>query len=334
MHLRRKILFPFALLYGWVLTFRHFLYNKGVLKSVSHPGPVICVGNLSFGGTGKTPMTEYLIRLLKEEYRVAVLSRGYKRESRGFRLAEVDTTVREIGDEPFQYHRKFPDINVVVDADRNRGVRYLLQLPEPPEVILLDDAFQRRSIKAGLHILLTAYGDLYVDDLLVPAGNLRDIKREAVRAEVVIVTKCPSALSEEARLKIKERLKLKPHQHLFFTGIAYDTALLSSGEPLPLTALASMRFTLVTGIANPAPLVRFLEEKAPDFEHLRFPDHHSFSEKEIARLQQKACIVTTEKDYMRLRHRLSNLYYLPIKTVFLEDGTGFNKLVKDFVRGM
>ena len=328
MHLRQKILFPFALLYGAVVLLRNFLYDRRILRSTAHRIPVICTGNLSFGGTGKTPMTEYLVRLLKKEYRIAVLSRGYKRTSKGFYLAAGDPSAAYLGDEPYQYYRKFPGIYVAVDANRNRGVRRLTELPEPPDVVLLDDAFQHRKIKAKFNILLTAYAALYVDDLLFPAGNLRDSGREYKRADVVIVTKCPDGLSEKKRMEIAGKLKLKPDQHLFFTTIQYDTSLKSSRGNLHLEALKPRFFTLVTGIANPDPLVNFLEENALSFEHLKYPDHHRFSKKELLMLKQKKCIVTTEKDYVRLYPELTNLYYIPVKTSFIAGEKVFNALIR------
>ncbi len=276
-------------------------------------------------------MTEYLIRLLKDEYRVAVLSRGYKRASKGFYLADDTTSVEDLGDEPFQYHQKFSGIHIAVDTNRNNGVKRLLQLKNPPDVIVLDDAFQHRKIKAGFNILLTSYTNLYVDDLLFPAGNLRDARREARRAQVIIVTKCPEYLSREEQQKIKKKLKLRPDQQLFFTGIYYEKTLKPAKNKLYVKDLLSRNFTLVTGIANSKPLVQFLKGKNLDFEHLNYPDHHQFSDKEISVLKQKECIITTEKDYMRLQHQLSKLYYLPIKTTFLNEETAFHTLIREFV---
>lgn len=332
MHACRKILFPLSWLYGAILALRHLLYDKKILSSVAHPVPLIGIGNLSFGGTGKTPMTEYLIRLLKDRYRMAVLSRGYKRATSGFYLAREGVSVRDIGDEPFQYYKKFPGIEVAVDADRNRGIARLLQLPIPPEVILLDDAFQHRKIQPGLHILLTTCDDLYVDDFLFPAGNLRDLKSRAARADLIIVTKCPTALTGTERLHIKNKLNLKPRQQIFFSGITYANELVSATEKLQLKALQKEPFTLVTGIARPGPLVRFLKEKGLTFGHIRYPDHYEFTEKDIALLQRKTRVITTEKDYMRLQHRLPGVYYLPIQTTFLEEEATFISTIERFIK--
>ena len=327
----RKLLFPLSLLYGLVIAVRHFLYDKGIFRSVAHPIPVIGIGNLSFGGTGKTPMTEYIVQRLQNDYCTAVLSRGYKRISKGFYLADRNASAETLGDEPYQYHQKFPKIYIAVDSDRNRGVRHLLALPKPPDIIVLDDAFQHRKIAPGLNILLTTYTNMYVDDLLFPAGNLRDIKLRARRADGIVITKCPPQLSEREKLSIKARINPKPHQEVFFTSIAYDTTLTSAHGTLALEALTSTPFTLVTGIANPKPLVDFLKKKNLDFEHLKYPDHHKFSGREITLLKQKKRIVTTEKDYARLHHKIPKAYYLPIRPVFLEKETEFNALLHHYI---
>ncbi len=197
MNLIRKIVFPFAILYGLVTSLRNFLYDAGILKSFSFNLPVIVVGNLSVGGTGKTPQIEYLIRLLSDKYKVAALSRGYKRKTTGFILADANANAEIIGDEPFQYYTKFPNIQVAVDADRKNGIEQLLSNSRQPEVVLLDDAYQHRKVKAGFYILLTSYNELYSDDFQLPTGNLRENRSGAKRANVIVVTKCPSDLSKE-----------------------------------------------------------------------------------------------------------------------------------------
>ena len=191
MILLRKILFPFSILYGIITAIRNYMFDVGFLKSYSFETPIIVVGNLSVGGTGKTPQIEYLIRLFSEKYQVATLSRGYKRKSEGFVLANASTVVEEIGDEPFQFFSKFKTIQVAVDINRKNGIEQLLSQPQKPEVILLDDAFQHRKVKAGFYILLTSYADLYADDWMLPTGNLREYRSNANRAQVIIVTKCP-----------------------------------------------------------------------------------------------------------------------------------------------
>ena len=331
----RLLLLPFALLYGAVVWVRNWLFDKGFLKSTSYDFPVICVGNLSVGGTGKSPMIEYLIRFLKDQHKVATLSRGYKRKTSGFVLADKDTTASDIGDEPLQFYHKFgDDIQVAVEAERTKGIEALRNLPNSPEVILLDDAFQHRQVTAGFHILLTPFDDLYIHDWMLPAGNLREPVSGAKRADVIIVTKCPNHVSTEVCEKIKKKLRPKAHQHVFFTTIAYATKIQSERSELLLSSLKEEAFVLVTGIANPKPLLTFLNDQALAYTHLNYPDHHDFSESDIETLKEKARnqrIVTTEKDFMRLQGRVRNLFYLPIKVQFLADEEIFQEKIQTFV---
>lgn len=313
----RKLLYPFSLIYGFVVYLRNSLYNIGVFKSTSYQIPLICVGNLSVGGTGKTPMTEFLISQLKNTFKVAVLSRGYKRKSKGFVLAKEDTKVEVIGDEPFQYHQKFKNIHVAVDADRRNGISEL-QKSIHPDLILLDDAFQHRKIKAGFNILLTTYDNLYVNDLMLPAGNLRDNKREAKRANIIVVTKCPQNISIEEKEIVIRKIKPKAYQKIFFTTIEYSQQLKSNDKEISLNELKDDPFILVTGIAKPELLVDYLNNKKLSFKHLDFPDHHNFTKNEVEKLKKhEKLVVTTEKDFMRLKNRVENLYYIEIKIKFL-----------------
>ena len=328
----RKLLYPFSLLYGGVTALRNKLYDEGVFKSHSFDLPVIAVGNLSVGGTGKSPMVEYLISLLKDDKNVATLSRGYKRSTTGFHLLSGKESAAEVGDEPLQFKMKFPEVHVAVDEDRNHGIGELLKLDPAPEVIILDDAFQHRKVKAGFYILLTPFGNLYSDDLVLPAGNLREPKWGANRADVVVVTKCPENLSEAGRNKIAEKLNLKKHQKLFFSRIAYSNMLYGRTSSFSIEDLKTRNFTLVTGIANPVPLVTYLKNKNLNFDHLTFPDHHNFSSSELKELESKEMILTTEKDYMRLKNDISEarLFYLPITTEFLYDGADFDKMIRSY----
>lgn len=325
----RKILYPLGLLYGLVAALRNAMFDFGWLKSYRFPVPVIAVGNLSVGGTGKSPMIEYLIRLLSNQ-RIATLSRGYKRKSKGFLLANAHSTVAELGDEPFQFHRKFPQVRVAVDANRKHGIEQLLALENPPEVILLDDAFQHRRVHAHLYIMLTAYGDLYTDDLVLPAGNLREFQSGANRAQIIVVTKCPMGLPEAEQQKIRKKLRIAPHQSLFFTAIGYDDQVFSESGALPLSGLASESRLLLAGIAKPQPFFNQLQNGRD--ETLEFPDHHDFSEADLTSIISKANgrkIITTEKDYVRLQGKIpqEQLYYVPIQCVFLGAADGFNHLV-------
>jgi len=313
----RLFLFPFALLYGAIVRLRHWCYNTGIFKEHTFAVPTICVGNVAVGGTGKSPMVEYLIRELRSRHRVAVLSRGYKRQTKGFVLAETYSTVEDLGDEPFQIWQKFhTDIILAVCADRVEGMRQLLRLPEPPTVVILDDAFQHRAVKATKNIVLTAYGHLFTDDWLLPMGKLRDVVSRVREADVVVVTKCSSNLSAEERASIVAQLQRRCSCPVVFATIAYAGQVYSETEELPLARFFEKPFTLVTGIANPQPLLTFLKEQNATFEHLAFPDHHHFTSKEISQLQGLR-LLTTEKDYVRLQSRVQELYYLPIATQFL-----------------
>ncbi len=334
MNLLRKILFPFAILYGLITSIRNFLFDKGILKSYSFDLPIIAVGNLSVGGTGKTPQIEYLIRLLSQNYKVATLSRGYKRKSEGFVLADANANAAILGDEPFQFYQKFPQIQVAVDANRKNGIEQLLAQNSKPEVILLDDAYQHRKVKAGFYILLTAYGDIFADDFMLPTGNLRESRSGSKRADVVVVTKCPSNLLEAEQLLILKKLKLAANQELFFSCIAYDDCIYSENQKIEVAEIKQSKKLLLAGIAKPEPFFSYL--KNPNDECLTYPDHHHFSENDIQEIiikAQDSIIITTEKDYVRLKGSLPNkqLYYLPIQSKLLSKADLFDKKIKDYV---
>ncbi|MFV8322513.1 tetraacyldisaccharide 4'-kinase [Flavobacterium sp. LS2R12] len=342
MNLLRKLLFPFAILYGLITSIRNFLFDKGILKSYSFDLPVIAVGNLSVGGTGKTPQIEYLIRLLSDKYKIATLSRGYKRQSEGFILADANSNAALLGDEPFQFYKKFPSIQVAVDANRKNGIEQLLSQSDKPEVILLDDAFQHRKVKAGFYILLTSYCDLYSDDWMLPTGNLRESRSGADRANVIIVTKCPFNLAPEEQNMIKKRLKVGVNQELYFTFIAYEEFIYGEDRKINVNEIQSTAKLLVAGIAKPEPFFAYLQDTNDVC--LSFPDHHNFTDKdilEIKNLAQNKIIITTEKDYVRLKGSLPSeqLFYLPIQSSFVsgpdseasERSDNFNKTILDYV---
>ena len=316
----RKLLFPFSLIYHGVTKVRNELYDAGIFRSAEYDLPVIVVGNLNMGGTGKSPMIEYLIRTLEKKYKVASLSRGYKRDSKGFQLVETSDSVSKSGDEPLQFKNKYPETIVAVDANRREGIEELMKYS--PDLILLDDAFQHRKVNAGLNVLLTAFGDLYVDDLILPAGNLRESSAGAERAQIIVVTKCPGDLSASEMNRIKEKLKPASWQDVFFSSIRYADKIIAAENEVQLSDIPEKDFVLVTGIANPKPLLEFLNSKNINLEHYKFPDHHNFSEKEICQLKGTSKILTTEKDYMRLKDKLSleKIYYLPIEVEFLNTG--------------
>lgn len=334
MNILRKILFPFAILYGFITSFRNFLFDKGILKSYSFDLPIIAVGNLSVGGTGKTPQIEYLIRLLSPTYKIATLSRGYKRKSDGFILADSTSNAEILGDEPFQFYQKFPNILVAVDANRKNGIEQLINISKP-DIILLDDAFQHRKVKAGFYILLTAYNDLYADDFILPTGNLRESRSGAERANIVVVTKCPSNLSDKEKNSIERKLQLESRQKLFFTSIAYDEFIFSEEKQIPVSEIKNSDKLLLAGIAKPEPFFDYLKNKNDVV--LTYPDHHHFTEKDLTEIKNTAkskIIITTEKDFVRLKGSLpaSQLFFLPIKSNFLSNSGSFDESILDFVQ--
>lgn len=335
----RLLLFPFAILYDLITSIRNFLFDVDILKSTKFDIPVIAVGNLSVGGTGKTPQIEYLINLLKNDYNVAVLSRGYKRKTSGFILLNDSHSAEEVGDEPLQFFKKFSKIQVAVDANRTNGITQLLNQKNKPDVVLLDDAFQHRKVTAGFYVLLTKYNDLYTNDFLLPTGNLRESRRGAKRANVIVVTKCSNHLSDKEKNKIKESLKPTKNQQILFSTISYAETVKGVKE-IKTNELSNYEVVLVTGIANPKPMLQFLDKLKVAYHHINFPDHHHFTESDITKIQhqfelisnQNKIILTTEKDYMRLASKIENLYHLPIETKFLEASENFNKQIESFIK--
>ena len=323
------LLAPIAWLYGLVVWVRNLLYDDHILHSTRVSIPTIGVGNLMVGGTGKTPMTEYLVSLLSMQYKVAVLSRGYGRSTRGFRLANEQDTAYTIGDEPMQIYIRFPKVPVAVCADRVKGVRRLQQLFPDLQCVILDDAYQHRSLCCGMYVLLTPYDCLYVHDHMLPWGRLRDLPNQSIRANLVVVTKCPKNMLPIDRRVVANELQLPSYQQLVFSHIAYKQLSLP-GTPL-----------LVTGIANPKPMLAYLREQYPNTELLSFPDHHMFTNQDIknilSRAKDYACVVTTEKDYMRLRQTSlveqldSKLYIQSIQTDFGIDKEVFDRAILLYV---
>ncbi|MCW2120170.1 tetraacyldisaccharide 4'-kinase [Flavobacterium sp. 7A] len=335
MKILRKLLFPFAIIYGIVTKIRNFLFDQGIKKSTSFNVPVIAVGNLSVGGTGKTPQIEYLVRMLSGFYKVATLSRGYKRQSEGFVLADEKANALILGDEPFQYYKKFPKIQVAVDANRTNGIEQLLSQKIKPEIILLDDAYQHRKVKAGMYILLSAYGDLYADDFILPMGNLRESRSGAKRAKIVVVTKCPASLSTEDQNKIANKLRLNADQELYFSIIQYDTVVQGKNGQLTVISIKGTDKVLLAGIAKPKPFFEYLKKETDLC--LTYPDHHHFSDADLNSILEKAkgkIIITTEKDYVRLKDSMlqKQLYYLPIQSRLLAKTDQFKDTILDFVK--
>ena len=325
----RILLFPFSLLYALVVKVRNWCFDKKILASTSFNLPVICIGNLAVGGTGKSPMVELLIRLLKDRYAIAVLSRGYKRKTRGYALANESTTALDIGDEPMQFHLKFPEVAVAVGEERIVAIPQLLHDRPETSAIILDDAFQHRAVKAGLNVLLTDCSNLFTRDWWLPSGDLRDAPSSYRRADIIIVTKCPDNLSEHHRRDITIEIDPRPHQQVFFSAIRY-------GQPYHITRQTqavvddTVEVLLVTGIANPAPLKRWLNDHSRTYYELAYGDHHIFSIDDLhtmtrrfsAITAEKKLILTTEKDAVRLikfRQELEEwpFYVLPIEPAFL-----------------
>ncbi|WP_317206182.1 tetraacyldisaccharide 4'-kinase [Tenacibaculum piscium] len=348
MKILRFLLFPFAILYGIITAIRNWFFDIGLLKSTYFDVPVIAVGNLSVGGTGKTPQIEFLIRLLKNTHKIAVLSRGYKRKTTGFQIVNQKHTACDVGDEPLQFYKKFKNQAIIsVDTDRTNGITQLLKKQNPPEIILLDDAFQHRKVKASTYILLTKFDDLYINDYMLPTGNLREFRSGYKRANIIIVTKCPENLSEEKQQEIIRKIKPKTYQQVFFTAISYDENLKNTKENieenntnLTISALKNKNVLLVTGIANPNSLLTFLSKENIQFKHLKYPDHYDFTNNDIQKItsefkeleakntSKNTIILTTEKDFMRLENRLKKLCYISIKSIFLKDEKRFSNLIQ------
>ena len=343
-------LLPFSWIYGSIVRFRNWLFDIGLKKSKSFSIPIISVGNITVGGSGKTPHVEYLIRLLHDKAKIAVLSRGYKRKSHGYVLAEESTTMPEIGDEPFQMHQKFSDIYVAVDAKRARGIENLQndEASKDVDVVLLDDAFQHRYVKPGINILLVDYHRLIIYDKMLPAGRLREPLSGKNRADIVIITKCPKDLKPMEFRVLTKAMDLYPFQKLYFTSIDYDTPKgVFEEKQIGLDKLQDYHVLLLTGIASPKQMEHDLKPMTKDITNLSFGDHHSFKGKDIDRINdtfesmpEPRIIITTEKDAVRLRETdglyekvKSNMYELPIKVSFmLDQQDNFNEKIISYVR--
>lgn len=342
----RVLLLPIAILYGLVIMIRNLFFDKKWLESAHFNFPLICVGNLAVGGTGKSPMVEYLVTLLSNQCEIATLSRGYKRKTKGYALANEHTTALEIGDEPMQFYLKHPNIAVAVGEERLVGIPHLLQDKPNLQAIILDDAFQHRTVNAGFNILLTEYSNLYTKDFFLPTGDLRDERASAKRANIIVVTKCPPDLSEEKKAWILRELRPSPAQRVFFTTIQY-------GIPYHICDVAEKciitqedEVLLVCGIANPKPLKDYLLNNTHAYYQQDYSDHHIFSIDDLNDIFQKfeaitykdKLILTTEKDAVRLikfREQLTNvpLYVMPIRHRFLfDEGSQFDELVVNFIR--
>lgn len=355
MKLLRILAFPLALIYGLITWLRNKLFDLGIFPVTEFRDiPLIGVGNLTVGGTGKTPHVEYLVKMLYPKYRIATLSRGYGRKTSGFLVAENGMTTFDIGDEPKQFRHRFPDdVPVAVDGNRVRGVKKLRAKFPDREVILLDDVFQHRRIKPGLQILLTDYSQLYYEDYILPTGNLRESRKGAKRADIIIVTKTPEMFSPLERKRVMKDLKAEAYQKIYFSTIRYGNIIPLRGmeglSEIPREQLFAEGYSvfLMTGIANAHSLEYYLKDRVKELIPYNFRDHHEFSPADLLRLQElfnanrneKKIVLMTEKDAMRLekpglKEYIGNLplYYIPIEIAFHEDAEDFNLQVLEYVR--
>ena len=358
----RKLLLPLSILYGSVLAIRNYLYSIGFLKSHNFQLPVIVVGNLSTGGTGKTPQIEYLIRILGNTSQLATLSRGYRRQTQGFQYVQPNSLTTEVGDEPLQFKQKFPEVHVAVDANRVNGIKKLYTDHPELKIVLLDDAFQHRKVKPSLSILLTDYHQPYYNDYPLPAGNLREFRSGRSRADIIIVTKCPSTLSPIEKRTIIHHIQPQLHQRVFFTRITYaplhpvyqnkgtstkapsTSTTTERQQPSDTPAINNQTVVyMLVGLANPKPMIEYVQTATPHIHLITYPDHHEYTPAEIQKLRTQfqsnqssdKIIVTSEKDAMRLQkpeieQLLSELpvYYLPIKTeIMFQEEKAFEKII-------
>src|ERR1019366_10335126 len=338
MKILKIILFPLSIIYGAILFLRNKLYDWGIFSSTEFQIPIISVGNLSVGGTGKTPHIEYLIRLLSPEFEIATLSRGYGRATKGFIIADLQSTTSDIGDEPLQFKTKYKNIHIAVDANRVRGIKQIVENFPSIQSVLLDDAFQHRAVQAGLSIVLTDFGNLYLNDYVVPTGTLREFRSGIKRADIIIVTKCPKILVPIERKRLIKEMNPLPHQTIYFSFIKYGEFLLLNSEkknPFSKSYYAEHNYSilLLTGIANTQPLEHYLRTKVKNVFPLKFPDHHQFTKSDLGLVQktfhsissENKIILTTEKDAMRLKLPEFSaildtlpIFYMPIEIDFYE----------------
>jgi len=341
----RILLYPFALIYGALVWWRNRMYDVKFFTSIQFSLPVITIGNLSTGGTGKTPHVEYLVRLLQYQYKAATMSRGYKRHTQGFLIADEQSNALRIGDEPMQYHMKYPDLVVSVAEERMIGIPALLQRRPDVDVIILDDAYQHRSVKAGLNILITDFSRPFYKDHILPFGSLRESRSAYKRANVIIVSKCPADLQEAAAKEIVRKIAPLPHQHVYFTGIQYDMPYdLLTKAPVNI---ANKNAILVCGIARPEPLLAFLNDHTQAVHTLTYKDHHYFVTSDLEEIKktyenwdvQDKIIITTEKDAARLYLHIDKLRewnitiaVLPIEVnIMFGKGYEFNSIVTQYI---
>ena len=346
----RFLLYPFSIIYGLVVQIRNLLFDIGILKSEHFNFPIISIGNITVGGTGKTPHVEYLIRLLKHQYDVAVLSRGYKRKTKGFILASENSSPAEIGDEPAQIKLKFPEIQVAVHESRVKGISELIKIKV--NAILLDDAYQHRYVKPGISILLIDFNRRIDQDYLLPCGNLREFPSAIKRADIIVITKTPLELKPIDRRIILEQIRPAPYQELYFTGLEYGNfqAVFKNKVQFPSDFYDNHEIytiLLVTGIAYANPLLEFLKKYSMDVRHLKFGDHIDYTKSKLEKIlkqftsidNDRKIIITTEKDAIKIRENedLNNsladhFFYIPMEIKFIDKEENFNQQIIEYVK--
>lgn len=350
MLIKKILLFPFAAIYGIITSIRNLLYDWKFLRARSFEVHTICVGNLAVGGTGKTPHVEYLINLLKNDLRIAVLSRGYKRKTSGFIHADETSTSLDIGDEPMQYKTKHPQLDICVDGDRVNGVKKILEFSKPPAVIILDDAFQHRALECELKIVISEFSNLFLYDCMMPAGHLRESKKNIRRADIIIISKIPEKTTAVELRNLMKDLNPLAHQQIYFSWLKYGELMGFQNQSETIDTLNDLfryRIILFTGIGNPMPMVTYLKEYSSDVKHIRYSDHHQFTIQDINDIRNaldaieggNKIVITTEKDAMRLRsgdlQDIANtlpLYVLPVEVDFKDKTNEFNETIKNYVR--
>ena len=332
------LLYPLSLIYNLYTSFRNFLFDLGIIDSIEYKIPTIGIGNLSTGGTGKSIVVDYIIGKFKNKNKITTLSRGYNRNTKGFIQASNMSTAYEIGDEPFQFYSKHPEINVVVCEDRRKGMNIILKNLPDTDLCIWDDVFQHRFVKPGLMILTTTFQYPFYKDEILPVGNLRENISSAKRADLIVVTKCPDNLSQKDKLSFLESLNPNDNQKVFFSSLTYMQKIKSDSEEVDIDVLGDVDFILVTGIADSSYLVNFLKNKALKYKHLKYSDHYNFNKSSIDKitgLSLNKIILTTEKDFGRLRPKINNrdIYYIEVGLKFTKEINDYNfdKNIEDYI---
>ena len=332
------LLYPLSLIYNLYTSFRNFLFDLGIIDSIEYKIPTIGIGNLSTGGTGKSIVVDYIIGKFKNKNKITTLSRGYNRNTKGFIQASNMSTAYEIGDEPFQFYSKHPEINVVVCEDRRKGMNIILKNLPDTDLCIWDDVFQHRFVKPGLMILTTTFQYPFYKDEILPVGNLRENISSSKRADLIVITKCPDNLSQKDKISFLESLNPNDNQKVFFSSLTYMQKIKSDSEEVDIDVLEDVDFILVTGIADSSYLVNFLKNKALKFKHLKYSDHYNFNKSSIDKitgLSLNKIILTTEKDFGRLRPKINNrdIYYIEVGLKFPKEINEYNfdKNIEDYI---